>query len=290
MRLLVTRYISGEPIYHTNDIRISISKDGLPNRLPEEMINIVKNFNNNPKNLRLLLTMLSLSRALKGSEYKPDLSDITDPFVNESGNTEYNQIITLIPSVLAIMDLPKIPRPQFREYHLSTKSGIFSSAMHSALVETKFLPQSLIDSIKVVGGDELVNRISLLKDLNNDQIIDQLPDGKLKNKYTRLLEGGNVSMRKLSLVHAPERKSRIIAIFDYWSQTSLKPLHDRLMKMLMGIEQDCTFKQVDKKKVLPAKPGVRFHSLDLKSATDRFPIEVIKMIISHIVDHEYATH
>jgi hypothetical protein len=33
-------------------------------------------------------------------------------------------------------------------------------------------------------------------------------------------------IRKITYVDSPEGKKRVIAIFDYWSQTVLKPLHD----------------------------------------------------------------
>jgi hypothetical protein len=39
------------------------------------------------------------------------------------------------------------------------------------------------------------------------------------------------NIRRLSIVNDPEGKARVIAILDYWSQTSLKPLHDSLKNL-----------------------------------------------------------
>jgi hypothetical protein len=35
----------------------------------------------------------------------------------------------------------------------------------------------------------------------------------------------------------------MVAILDYWSQTALRPLHDRLFGILKTIPQDMTFSQ-----------------------------------------------
>jgi hypothetical protein len=39
-------------------------------------------------------------------------------------------------------------------------------------------------------------------------------------------------LRRLSQVAAPEGKTRVIAIVDYWTQCALRPLHDLLLKRL----------------------------------------------------------
>jgi hypothetical protein len=69
-------------------------------------------------------------------------------------------------------------------------------------------------------------------------------------------------------------------MLDYFSQAALYPIHTFLFEILRQIPQDVTFSQgsfVDQ--VRSWGEGVRLQSLDLTAATDRFPIEVICMVL-----------
>ena len=52
-----------------------------------------------------------------------------------------------------------------------------------------------------------------------------------------------INTRRLSAIADYEGKTRVIAIGDYLSQIYLKPVHDRLMRMLRRIPADLTFNQ-----------------------------------------------
>jgi len=68
-----------------------------------------------------------------------------------------------------------------------------------------------------------------------------------------------------------------VAIGDYFSQTALRPLHLFLFRILRRIPQDMTFNQgAFKGKVNEYKIH---YSLDLTAATDRFPIELIELVL-----------
>jgi hypothetical protein len=75
-----------------------------------------------------------------------------------------------------------------------------------------------------------------------------------------------------------------VGVFDYWSQTALKPLHDVLMDTLRGIKVDCTFDQTRFKKFVPTYGT--FFSFDLSNATDRMPILLQKRLLSRIIGEE----
>jgi hypothetical protein len=77
-----------------------------------------------------------------------------------------------------------------------------------------------------------------------------------------------------------ENKVRVIGIGDYFSQTVLRPLHLYLFDFLKRIPQDCTFDQsaFHTKLALTSKGDI-FVSADLSAATDRFPIEVIALVL-----------
>jgi hypothetical protein len=94
--------------------------------------------------------------------------------------------------------------------------------------------------------------------------------------------------RKLVPIPDKEGKTRIIAIFDYWSQCSLRGLHDSLNDILRSIREDCTFDQSSFLKALDLPEGTVFHSVDLKAATDYFPVNVQEMILSELGGQDFA--
>lgn len=269
-RLCVTRYICGQPMKTTGNISVAVRKNGLPNLIGARLRLLAKGTENDR---RLLLTMLCVSRALPGSPYTPPLATITD--CSQIDNSVKAELGFLIPMVMQQMGLSSSSAPKWREYHLTTKAGPNAVALVSALLEARVLPNDLIEHIRVVGGAELIKNLELIKDLNPEKIAERFKVKNFKEKTLRI--------RKLSLVNAPERKSRIIAILDYWSQSALKPLHDRVFSILKGLEGDCTFNQHGPQKFLSSGP---YSSLDLTAATDRFPIEIQKIVLATLVGNE----
>jgi hypothetical protein len=75
---------------------------------------------------------------------------------------------------------------------------------------------------------------------------------------------------------------------DYYTQAALLPLHKYLFKHLSRIPQDCTFNQTKRFKRIRVKNGNSFHSVDLTTATDRFPIEIQYELLRLWFGNEYA--
>lgn len=92
--------------------------------------------------------------------------------------------------------------------------------------------------------------------------------------------------RKLIYFSDSEGKTREVAIFDYFSQTSLVPLHKYLFKALKKIPQDFTFDQTGFMSSLSTAEV--FYSIDLTAFTDRFPIRVNKDLLSARIGPERA--
>lgn len=88
---------------------------------------------------------------------------------------------------------------------------------------------------------------------------------------------GKDRYRSISYFADKEGKTRVIAIGDYLSQTVLKGLHNYLYRVLRKIPQDCTFDQGTF--VGKTDHWEIYYSVDLSSATDRFPIQVIKSLL-----------
>lgn len=147
--------------------------------------------------------------------------------------------------------------------------------MLGSIIDLHNLSQDQIDDIGVLGGPQILERMDMLKSIPLDKWIDKFD---LCNR---------LATRRLSVVHAPEAKERVIAIFDYWSQTVLKPLHDSVMKHLKSIKSDMTFNQTSLRGKLPDTGP--YYSLDLHAATDRFPVQLQHEVLSDLVGcREYA--
>lgn len=136
--------------------------------------------------------------------------------------------------------------------------------MWSFLGDLTSLPGSLVDSISKVGGEELANHIATLQ--RNIRPLSSLFPNK----------GGKI--RKV--VGIPDKgKSRTIAILDYFSQAALRPVHFFLFGILRKIPQDVTFDQGAFLEKVQSWGNVKYYSIDLSKATDRFPIDLICIVL-----------
>jgi hypothetical protein len=95
---------------------------------------------------------------------------------------------------------------------------------------------------------------------------------------------------KISLASEPAGKTRLFAICNFWIQTVLKPLHDQLMLVLKLFRSDGTFDQVAQfNRLRKLSYGKTVYCFDLSKATDRFPIQLQEVLLSVLVDREFAT-
>lgn len=86
-------------------------------------------------------------------------------------------------------------------------------------------------------------------------------------------------------------KVRAFAMVDYWTQCTLRPLHDKIFSILAEIPQDGTFDQIKPAKALLARSKIAketWWSLDLSAATDRFPLELQKLVLGRMYNPRYA--
>lgn len=90
---------------------------------------------------------------------------------------------------------------------------------------------------------------------------------------------------RLGLKWEPAGKVRLFAMLDSWSQRILYPLHEWVMDVLRQIPQDGTFAQLRPLRYLK---GNQFWSLDLKSATDRFPIMAQEAVLVSLFGESFA--
>lgn len=90
-------------------------------------------------------------------------------------------------------------------------------------------------------------------------------------------EGKTVHSRLVGL-NDKSCKTRVVAIGDYISQSLLFPLHKSLMTILRNLTEDGTYDQNKAVRQLSENSSY-FGSVDLKSATDRLPVDLQKKVI-----------
>jgi hypothetical protein len=263
IRSITLQFIAGNPVHAVKEF-ISIDKRGLPEDLgPLKQLACSRD----KQDLRYLMTLLTVTKAYTGP-IVPNFASITDPY---TGTDDMEGWDVSISRTFRWLKVKKSSLTcDFTGYHLSTKaSPDGKNAIVDSLSEVlKLKSMSLMESICNLGGKLLESKIYALSS--------NLDPSKIRESTT---------LRTLSAIPDKEGKTRLIAKLDYWSQSSLKPLHEELMKLLRKFPSDCTFNQGSFTRDL--KPGTWF-SFDLKDATDRFPIALQQKVLSYLIGEDKA--
>lgn len=261
-RLCYTRYLAGQPFTQQPDPCISIKENGLPRcgllttLMESKEVSVI----------RLVNTLLLISRLLPGTK-DPDLSSVIAPSTSVNCELFHNEIKAVIKDKKW-----SFPIPLWNGVHLSTKAGPNSQAMMGSLTDISLLTEEMLSAMSTLTGGKVISVIENLRSLS-------LPAW---NKYFDIKPKGLLS--KLSIVKDKEAKCRIIAIIDYWSQSSLRPLSLAIFSLLKKIKNDCTYDQSKFRACLP-KHGP-YYSYDLTAATDRFPVEFQRIVVAELVQNE----
>jgi hypothetical protein len=102
--------------------------------------------------------------------------------------------------------------------------------------------------------------------------------------------GRTQGLGKLGFKVEPAGKTRVFAMVDCITQMIMKPVHSVVFNILGTIPQDGTFNQLSPAKKLLAKVGPKgsFWSLDLSSATDRFPVVLQHAVMALLLGPKLA--
>jgi len=278
MRLHCTRYLCGHPL-KSNTMSIGLTKDGWPKKLL-----FLKPFadSNSIALLKFCLTILNFSRGwvlLKQDWDKvlPNYKVITDKpkgnFIIPSG---------VINKFVKEFNL-KLEQPSFKksDIYLSSKAGPHGPATltsQNSLLLYNYPEMQAIFNLTDEEGQEFFMSSYRYAWENN------LKPTKVNSKGVETIFRHK---GKISFIKDPEAKLRLIAISDYYTQLYLKPIHDKILKLLRKIKTDRTFTQ-DPNNCWDLTNNESFWSLDLSSATDRFPIELQKRLLARIFHMELA--
>jgi hypothetical protein len=129
----------------------------------------------------------------------------------------------------------KIEKLGFKDFHLSMKNGIFGKAMTSSHLEALHPSKELyIDKLKIIGGELLTEHIrSIREDYDPGDCLDMFNSSIIQDhvKSSKGVRFKNAkTLRRLGIVKSPGGKTRVIAMVDYWTQCSLRPLHSYLIR------------------------------------------------------------
>jgi len=257
-RLHITRYICGTKLKSVTNSLVSTT-----NSWPTKFL-YLKPYLTSRNGKRLVLTLMTLSKGIspnskEAKTINPDFTPITDI----SKGRKY-----FIPRFF--IDVMK------RKYKISgvidsPRSGNFFLNMKSS--PTGVSITSCITASLQFTTDQLMTLLVLLKEEGAYYYWKCREFASWRPEYSLTTGVG-----KLSIVHDSEGKERVIAMLDYWSQWALKPIHDDLLNILRSIPMDRTFSQDpfhDWK-----DDDNKYWSLDLSSATDRFPLNVQQKVLS----------
>lgn len=253
--------------------------DGLPKKLGG-LIPYIRN--RNKLEIKFILTLLYSLRRFN-LPLEPELETVTSPFSGQY----YEWIFKYFPGFLKAVT-KRLPRklkngktllfPSWEGYHLTTKSSpTGNQALVSCLQDLVNIPESLANSIKIFSGTTLSEKMDLCR-----HHLSEL-SGIMGQPLL-----GRKTYRKLVAIPDSEGKTRLIAIGDYWSQTSLKPLHSYLNTVLRTIPQDRTFNQGFGLKGLTFCSDKTYYSFDLKAFTDRLPIKILIGLLTSAYGHYKA--
>lgn len=246
------------PSYHL----LSLDKSGWP-----KLAKGLRPKTSSPEELRLILTILSGYRACVVPG-KPDLGSITDPGPNLS-----DELLQGISSLARKIDLPG----NSVEYQFRSKSGPNGQAVRSAHLDALALKDceinhDLRELLKLQDANSVVEDLDLVQQTTT------------ANKRT--------FHSKLSYKYEAGGKVRVFAICDYYTQMTLLPLHQAVAERLSKLRQDFTWNQDGFESLYKSWKSKYnyFESIDLKSATDRFPATLQKRVVEKMVNSKFADH
>jgi hypothetical protein len=273
IRLIATRYIVGTPLL-SNNLGIA-TIDGWPKKLSH-----LKERIDNNEGISYVLTLLIFNRSLDLNKYEMkkkmrniDYSSITLP--QRSNYTIPTGFIKEFVKTFSLTLSEESMKFTLKDVYISVKGGPQGKASNTALCNFNNYNYQLLQNLynlTSLEGIDYLNK-SFTYWFNNSK------DYKPKHN----------NLGKISIIKDPEGKLRIIAIVDYYSQLFFKKLHDNCFKLIKNNFNNCdkTFTQDPFHQWKDNEHY--FWSLDLSSATDRFPRLLQMRLLSHMYNMKYAS-
>lgn len=280
MYLTIVRYVAGSPVSR-GELKLTL-RSGLPGFLASNHRKMIKD-----DDLQIIQETLTILKIVNLCDWypEPNIESITKSGTIDIMSSGYNSLLDHTKLVINQLNI-KIERNDvlFRGLHQTNKSGLCGPAEYSSVRELELSALENFMALYSIGGQRFHKKWSDVRELTSLLTPDQLiGSSRPKSRWDQK------SLGKLSLVKDPAGKLRVIAIYDYWTQTVLKPLHMKIIKSL-GIWFEGTDTTMDQRGFNPSDFRGPFFCYDLKSATDRLPVLYQYHIISILLGEEYANN
>jgi hypothetical protein len=229
------------------------------------------------------LTLITISRSFRRSSIDKlpiDLSPITQKssaIIKELDPKLLRKVMDRMGLVKGCLSIKDFTKDDLKIFNSAGPDGASTSTC--SVTMGKFTETSLNRLLNLTGSEgRLYIRLAKFKSLLTSSIFGMIT--KKGKSLTNIFAKPDPYIRKLALVEDPELKARIVAIFDHYSQNILNLLSVQVFDILRKLPCDRTFTQSP---LFNHKGYVKcnddFHSLDLTSATDRFPLTFQKQIL-----------
>lgn len=230
--------------------------------------------------VRIALTALTSLRFVRRNA-APDISSVTSPGSGKGWNREEVKKAALAWwGSLGVKPQSMRRKLSWRSYHLTSASGPNGPALWMALRDLASVKErpGLWSAIRSVGGTNFRKTVDTL----TDEVVEKL---------SRLFPTSpGECVRRICALPDSEGKVRVIAMADYWTQTVLKPFHDWCKTIQDRLEGDMVRDQDRFKGLVESWVDVStYYSLDLTTATDRFPREFIADVFEPVVGKQFIS-
>jgi len=299
-QLAIQKKLAGTPVSSLRELNPDFPlprlTNGLPGIIPLSDRRLISSKKSSSV-IRYWLSLFSLYRVIS-CVGKVKLSTITDPFTgdNERLSNIGDQIMSITKHKLA----PFLKGLHFSEseiFMISKSSPTYSSSWHGffgdLLAMNIPLYNSLISFLKSTKQSRLSNYIEGYRELVNELSSKMNIYHGMKDTALELDDSfGEIPMGQLQEKVEPAGKVRIFAMVDFWTQISLKGLHNYLFDILKKLPNDATFDQnesISRVKKKLELYGCSF-GYDLSAATDRLPLAIQISVLTVLFSSEMANH
>lgn len=311
IRLCVMRFLCGIPLPHgSSQFRVGRFKDGLPKAVGKirHLIHA-----GDPSHLRVILTVLNYGRTITLPLEGPDTDPLMiRPIIRISHQTEewehLDEFRAFVDQWFKRFTKDSLTQEELSpinsSFYLAAKSGPNGRpALASSLWEAGHMPDDMVDLIR--DADPILAKklercreqfssyerkefFPLLYTTKHEVIKDKKGKSKTQRVKVPYAEDSPFKWARLSRLPDKEGKTRVVCLYNYWAQCWLKSIHSVLIKVLRKCPWDTTFDHSSFKGKLQLEIGNSYHSIDLKDATDRFPLSIQKVVISSLFGEKLA--
>lgn len=222
-----------------------------------------------PEGIQAVLTLLGYWRGVRAPGI-PDLSPIMDPMSVQYPVDLENEVMKEVPPKWCFRPNSLAPV----RHYFSTKFGP-NGKLFSCLQDLKALERDP----KLIGA--LTNLLELTDSEEYSEYLEELRD------VVELDDTPAMVHSRLSVKQELGGKDRVFAIVDYFTQCTLRPLHDHVSKILRDIREDVTWDQGAASETLKdwTKGDEPSFSFDLSNATDRLPARLQRAVLQKLTSN-----